>query len=61
MIDLDNFCALALHLGFTSDTQAVSDVLHKSYGDNGIAIRIDLVRDQPIKHLNAKSNTSPRK
>ncbi len=46
MIDLDNFRALALHLGFTSDTQEVSDVLHKSYDDNGIAIRIDFSKQR---------------
>ena len=41
MIDSQNFRALALHLGFVADGQEVSDVLRKTYGDNGDAIRID--------------------
>lgn len=41
MIDAHNFRALALHLGFSADSQEVSDVLQKTYGENGEVIRID--------------------
>lgn len=40
MIDAQNFRAVALHLGFSADSQEVSDVLHKNYGENGEVIRV---------------------
>ncbi len=41
MIDAHNLRALALHLGFSDDGKKVSDVLHKTYDDDGTTIRID--------------------
>ncbi len=35
MIDAHHFRAFALHLGFSADSQEVSDVLYKTYGENG--------------------------
>ncbi|MFN9727484.1 N-6 DNA methylase [Acidovorax sp.] len=53
MIDETNFRALALHLGFSADLQEVSDVLCKTYGENGETIRIDFSAqriDYPWNH-----------
>lgn len=53
MIDAHHFRAFALHLGFSADGQEVSDVLHKSYGENGEVIRIDFSKqsiDYPKLH-----------
>jgi|688.fasta_scaffold326579_2 type I restriction enzyme M protein len=53
MIDEHHFRAFALHLGFSADSQEVSDVLHKTYGENGEAIRIDFSKqsiDYPKIH-----------
>uniref|UniRef100_UPI00286F51FE hypothetical protein n=1 Tax=Limnohabitans sp. TaxID=1907725 RepID=UPI00286F51FE len=41
MIDVHNFRALALHLGFKADRPKAQNVLHKTYDDDGATIRID--------------------
>ncbi len=53
MIDAHNFRAMALHLGFTADPQEVSDVLFKTYGENGEIIRIDFSK-QTIEYPHAQ-------
>lgn len=53
MIDIQNFRALALHLGFEADGRAVQDILYRQYPKLGVTVQINFT-EQRIEYPKAQ-------